>query len=401
MCKPELRFKEFSDDWKNNKLGEIAKFSKGKGISKNDISVEGTECIRYGELYTTYNEKISVVFSKTNLNKKNLVLSGKHDILIPSSGETAIDLATASCLMKEGIAIGGDTNILKTDENSLFLSYYLNYKRNEIAILAQGVSVVHLYAQHLKILDLNLPSFNEQEEIADFLSIVDEKIAILEKKLEKWDLYKKGIMQQLFSQELRFKDENGDNYPEWELKILEELMAKGKAGGTPKSTEPTFYNGNIPFLSIADMTSQGKYIFRTEKNITNLGLENSSAWIIPKNNLLYSIYASIGFVAINKVELTTSQAIFGLMLKKDFNLEFIYYMLLDFKKHIPRYTETGTQGNLNSKIVKNFEFEIPSIEEQRKIATFLVNMDEKIGKIEEKIDKVQKFKKGLLQKMFC
>jgi type I restriction enzyme S subunit len=128
-------------------LGEIASFSKGKGISKADIIEDGaTECIRYGELYTTYGETIDEVKSRTNIDVDDLVLSEANDVIIPASGETQIDIATASCVLREGIALGGDLNIIKTKNNGVFLSYYLNYKKKqEIASLAQGISVVHLY----------------------------------------------------------------------------------------------------------------------------------------------------------------------------------------------------------------------------------------------------------------
>jgi type I restriction enzyme S subunit len=111
---PKLRFPEFSENWNKHNLGEIACFSKGKGISKAEITENGaTECIRYGELYTTYGETINEVKSKTNINQKDLVLSEANDVIIPASGETQIDIATASCVLKSGIALGGDLNIIK------------------------------------------------------------------------------------------------------------------------------------------------------------------------------------------------------------------------------------------------------------------------------------------------
>ena len=110
---PALRFPEFKGEWERKKLGEIAKFSKGKGIPKIDISPDGeTDCIRYGELYTRYNEVIDEVYSKTNVKKKDLVLSDANDVIIPASGETQIDIATASCVLRSGIALGGDLNII-------------------------------------------------------------------------------------------------------------------------------------------------------------------------------------------------------------------------------------------------------------------------------------------------
>jgi len=219
--------------------------------------------------------------------------------------------------------------------------------------------------------------------------------------MELWKNFREGLMQNLFSQRLRFKKGIGEKYPGWEEKKLSNLYCKGKAGGTPKSTETKYYNGNIPFLSIADMTSQGKYISSTEKMITEEGLSNSSAWIIPENSLLYSIYASVGFVAINKIPMSTSQAIFGIILKNDINIEYVYYFLLDYKKHIHRLIETGTQGNLNSKIVNDIIINLPSIREQEKISYFLKEIDNKFDKITIELVKMKEFKKGLLQQMLC
>ncbi|MFT6814624.1 MAG: type I restriction enzyme S subunit, partial [Sphingobacteriales bacterium] len=155
---PKLRFSEFDEEWKQYNFGEIAEFSKGKGISKSDIVDDGlSECIRYGELYTTYGETISEVKSRTNVDSGDLVFSSANDVIIPASGETQIDIATASCVLREGIALGGDLNIVKTKNNGVFLSYYLNSKKKlEIARLAQGISVVHLYSSQLSLLELNL-----------------------------------------------------------------------------------------------------------------------------------------------------------------------------------------------------------------------------------------------------
>lgn len=124
---PNLRFPEFYGEWEERKLGDIAKFSKGKGISKSDISIDGyVECIRYGQLYTEYSEVIEEIVSKTNLDKNELILSEENDVIIPASGESQIDIATASCFKKSGVALGGDLNIIKSEINGVFLSYYLN-----------------------------------------------------------------------------------------------------------------------------------------------------------------------------------------------------------------------------------------------------------------------------------
>ena len=199
----ELRFKDSNGndypEWEEKKLGEIAFFSKGKLISKEDITEEGVECIRYGELYTIYKEKIEKVVSKTKLEKNKLILSEKNDVIIPSSGETAIDIAVASCVMKDGVALGADLNIIKTKENGLYLAYFINNPAKlELASLAQGASVIHLYEKHLKLLNIKIPTLEEQEKIADFLSSIDSKIESIEKELEGLKEFKKGLLQQMF-----------------------------------------------------------------------------------------------------------------------------------------------------------------------------------------------------------
>jgi len=200
---PELRFTEFRNDgeWEIKKLRDIATFSKGKGISKTDVTANGTTpCIRYGELYTTYKETITDVSSYTDLPVTDLFLSKANDVIIPSSGETKEDIATASCIIKDGIAIGGDINVIRTSNNGIFLSYYLTYvKKNDIARIAQGVSIIHLYNEQLRDLVVELPnSIKEQQRIADCLQSVDNVIKSYEDKITALELHKKGLMQQLF-----------------------------------------------------------------------------------------------------------------------------------------------------------------------------------------------------------
>ncbi|DAB29093.1 MAG TPA: hypothetical protein CFH84_11405 [Sulfurimonas sp. UBA12504] len=187
-------------EWEEKKLGDIAGFFKGKNISKSDINEQAlTPCIRYGELYTHYQETIREIFSKTNLPVSQLVFSKKNDVLIPSSGETKIDIATASCVMLDNIALGGDINIIRSNQNGIFMSYYLNSaKKMDIAKIAQGDTVVHLYSSQLQQLDILFPSLQEQQKIADCLSSLDGLISAQSKKVELLKEHKKGLMQQLF-----------------------------------------------------------------------------------------------------------------------------------------------------------------------------------------------------------
>ena len=227
---PEIRFK--NDDgnnypnWEDKKLDNVFKFYKGKGISKIELSEEGIPCIIYGELYTKYREVIGVVKSKTNIKKELLFMSEIGDILIPSSGETQKDIATASTVMEKNVALGGDINILRSKEtiNSPYVSYYLKHIKNiEISKLSQGNSVVHLYSKQLSNLKIEIPSLEEQQKIGDFFMLLDKRIEQQEQKIALLKDYKKAMMQKIFSQKIRFKDENGNDYPDWEEKKLGEI----------------------------------------------------------------------------------------------------------------------------------------------------------------------------------
>ena len=207
----EIRFKDYNSskngilerdfpEWEEKRLGDVASFSKGKDISKNDILEDGLNpCIRYGELYTHYSEAIDHTISKTNLSKENLVLSEAGDVIIPASGETQIDIATASCVIREGVALGGDLNIMRGDFNGIFLAYYINsYLKNQIARLSQGSSVIHLYSKQLMKLNLWLPTLEEQQKIANFLSAIDKKTEAVSQQIDKMQSFKKGLLQQMF-----------------------------------------------------------------------------------------------------------------------------------------------------------------------------------------------------------
>ena len=174
-----MRFPEYSDKWLECELQDIADISKGAGISKEQLSETGESCILYGELYTKYkSEVISNVISKTDIENSNLVRSKANDVIIPSSGETAIDISTARCVPYDNILLGGDLNIIRLKEqDGRFFSYQLNGVRKlDIAQIAQGVSVVHLYGESLKRLKVLYPSKSEQEKISSLLSVIDERI---------------------------------------------------------------------------------------------------------------------------------------------------------------------------------------------------------------------------------
>ena len=198
---PHLRFPEFHGEWEKCKLGDIATLTKGSGISKDQRSATGTPCILYGELYTTYkSEVINYVVSKTDISDKNLVRSCANDIIIPSSGETAIDISTARCVLSPDVLLGGDLNIIRLkDGDGRFFSYQLNgVRKHDIAKIAQGVSVVHLYGESIKGLTVSFPSNKEQQKISTLLSLIDERIATQSKLIEMLESLIKGIRHNIF-----------------------------------------------------------------------------------------------------------------------------------------------------------------------------------------------------------
>ena len=195
---PHLRFPEFSGEWKETTLGKIAEITKGSGISKDQLSEQGSPCILYGELYTKYkSEIINEVYSRTELDSSPLVKSKANDVIIPCSGETAIDISTARCVLFNNILLGGDLNIirLKYDDGGFF-AYQLNgARKKDIARVAQGVSVVHLYGENLKQIRVYYPNIEEQRKITHLLSLIDGRIATQNKIIEKLQSLIKGIAQ--------------------------------------------------------------------------------------------------------------------------------------------------------------------------------------------------------------
>ena len=199
---PPLRFPEFTEEWKAEQLDNIATLSKGIGISKEQLSEDGEPCILYGELYTKYkSEIIKQVESKTDINGSKLKRSKANDVIIPCSGETAVDIATARCVPFDNILFGGDLNVISLHQyDGAFMSYQLNGKRKyDIARVAQGVSIVHLYGEHLKAIKTYNPTLPEQQKIAKLLSLLDDRIDTQNKIIKDLKKLKSAIVDRLYS----------------------------------------------------------------------------------------------------------------------------------------------------------------------------------------------------------
>ena len=228
---PALRFPEFTEEWQGEQLHEIAELSKGIGISKEQLSENGTPCILYGELYTKYkSEIISKIISKTDIEKSKLKHSKQNDVIIPCSGETAIDIAVARCVPFDNVLLGGDMNVIRLHKyDGAFMAYQLNGKRKtDIAKLAQGVSVVHLYGENLKSIKTYNPSLQEQQKIVKLLSMLDERLEVQNKIIEKYESLIQAIIYQKKTDGIR-----KGNWQKTELsKVLQERTEKNINGYT-------------------------------------------------------------------------------------------------------------------------------------------------------------------------
>ena len=164
-------------------MGKVCSFRRRYGIAKDDLATDGTPCILYGELYTTYKTAIAkTIKSKTSIQSKSLVYSKKDDVIIPCSGETAEDIATSICVPYDGVLLGGDLTIVHSDLDGAFLSNQINSVRKyDIARIAQGKSIVHLQADDLKKIFIFYPSIQEQRKISAFIDKIDKRIEIQNK----------------------------------------------------------------------------------------------------------------------------------------------------------------------------------------------------------------------------
>lgn len=198
---PEIRFKGFTDAWEQRKLGDIATFSKGNGYSKSDLAPSGEPIILYGRLYTNYETTISNVDTFVELKDKSVISQG-GEVIVPASGETAEDISRASVVKNQGIILGGDLNVIKVnhllDPTFLALTISNGEQQKELSKRAQGKSVVHLHNSDLQEVNLTFPMLTEQKEISSLFEKMDSVITLHQRKLERLQEVKKGLLQKMF-----------------------------------------------------------------------------------------------------------------------------------------------------------------------------------------------------------
>ena len=385
---PNLRFPEFEGEWQEKRLSDIADFSKGIGISKDQLSADGEPCILYGELYTKYKyETIKEVISKTNIDNTKLVKSKANDVIIPCSGETAEEIATARCVLKDDILLGGDLNIIRLHGyDGSFMSYQLNGKRKyDIAKVAQGVSVVHLYGEHLKNIKTINPSLNEQKKIANLLSLLDERISTQNKIIDKLQSLIKG---------------------------LNNILLYGTGGKSVclgnillERSERSRTNNQHEVLSstVKGIFSQREYFSKDIASENNVGykiIRLHNVVLSPQNlwmgNINYNDRFEIGIVS-------PSYKVFSIA--DGYDNQFVAAMLKTHRA-LYSYMMVSEQGasivrrNLNMEAFSQLVFKIPSLDKQREIGCAISLLKSQLKTANKLIKAYTSQKQYLLRQMF-
>ena len=371
-----MRFPEFSGEWIESKLGDIADFSKGAGISKDQRSEEGNPCILYGELYTRYkSEVITNVFSKTALPDSELVKSKSNDIIIPASGETAEDIATARCVPFDNILLGGDLNIIRLHEqDGKFFSYQLNgVRKYDIATVAQGVSVVHLHAGDLKGITVKYPShIAEQEKISQILGLIDDRIATQSKIIEDKETLYKAISNILFSH-------YANSSPTYELGDLANLYQPETIPSTKLSRGGQYlvYGANGIIGRYDKYNHEESQICLTCRGNTcgNINFSQPYSWITG-NAMVINIDNNINNI----------------------DKRFLYHYMKNYN-FTPLISGSGQPQIIRSTVEKLPVLNV-NIQTQKKIASILDSIVMSIDIARKKVDMDQNVKKYLLKNLF-
>ena len=364
---PNLRFPEFSGEWMSCQLGKIASLSKGEGISKDQRSINGNPCILYGELYTTYStEIIDKVISKTNLPEKGLVKSKANDVIIPASGETAIDISTARCVTRSDVFLGGDLNIIRLKgQDGKFFSYQLNgVRKKDIAKVAQGVSIVHLHGSDLATVQVNYPSIGEQQKISGFLSLIDQRIAIQNRLIEKYESLIKAIAFEIIGR-------NRSNTTLSDCVFCSSSTLK----------ESELINTGIPTYGAAGISGY-----------TAEALCKSDSILITKDG------SGVGSKRYVHGEHSFVGTLCSLTPKDGIYLPYVYYALMIM--NLDTYKTGQAIPHIYFKDYGKLQLFCPTYSEQRRLSHGLETLDRKVGYEESLLLSINEVKKGLLDQLF-
>lgn len=404
---PKLRFRDESEgefpEWEKLVFGNVCSFRGGTGFK---VEFQGKTS---GDLPFIKVSDMSLHLNNIFIKEANNWVSFSDAkmlkaILMPLGSVVFAKVGAALLLNRRRILQQDtiiDNNMMAAIPNNQIITMYLY----QLLLTIDFAKIVHdgalpsINQKDMEEIKIFLPTKQEQQKIAAFLSAVDEKINLLKQQKTLWQEYKQGAMQQIFSQKIRFKDDDGRAFFEWEHKTLGEI-ASIKRGASPRPiSSPRWFSNSssIGWVRISDVSASSKYLESTEQYLSDEGVSKSR--LVAKDNIIMSICATIG-----KPICTTFLVCIhdGFVVFDDFkgNKDFLYYYLQFIEKKWLQYGQPGTQINLNSEIVSNEYIMIPTLKEQQKIADFLSALDEKINQIDNQITAAQTWKQGLMQQMF-
>lgn len=408
MNVPKLRFKnaEGADFplWTMSKLGNEVQFSKGGKLGKSDLQKEGShQCLLYGELYTSYGSIASKIFSRTDTDSDTT--SQKYDVVMPTSGETAEDIATATCIPFDGILYGGDLIILRSQTlYGPFLSYQINSSlKRKISRVAQGKSVVHIGAEKIKPISFSFPCLEEQQKIASFFSTLDQKIELNERKIEALERLKKGLLKKIFSQELRFRDKNGRDFPLWNEVVLSSISGKITVGIANSATHAYTKRG---IALIRNTNIKPNYLDETDiAHITQDFAKKYESKKLKADDILICRTGYPGTACLVPKKYEGAQTFTTLIVRIDKSYALPAYVCQYInsdrgKEYLNKTSIGGGQKNSGAGIIKDLLIPIPCIDEQYAILEILQSLDNKISIITTKLDSIKRLKQGFMQQMF-
>lgn len=371
---PKLRFPEFKGEWEEKKLGECltllyGKDWKDKSSTKKLYPVLGTGgVISYIDEFI-YDKPCVLIGRKGSIN--NPVFIDKPFWTVDTQFYSKIH---------EGYS-------------PKFLYYIFcteNWSKHD-----ESTGVPSLSAKNVENTHKHIPSYSEQQKIADFLSNVDSIITAETKILNTLQKKKKALMQKLFTRQLRFKSDDGTDFPEWEEKKLGDVCSY-IGGGTPSKKVKEYWNGNINWASVKDIT--GKYLYETQDKISQLGADSSATNICEPDSLLLITRMSPGKTVITKCITAINQDL--KIVKSDINVEFLHLLFQSIQTKIDEKTSGTTVKGISIEGLNQIDIRLPCKVEQQKIADCLSSMDSLIQTQQKVVTTWQQRKKALLQQMF-
>lgn len=408
---PALRFPEFSGEWEEKRFGEVYTFRTTNSYSRDNLNYKKgyLKNIHYGDIHVKYktlfdvsNEDVPYINEEVNINKiPQDNYCKKNDLIIADASEDYSGIGKTIEIINtnnEKIVAGLHTILARPDLYALASGFGGYIMKNEKITLqikkhSQGIKVLGLSSNRLSEISLFIPMYLEQQKIAEFLSSIDERIQLLKEKKKQLETYKKGMMQKIFNQEIRFKDENGNNYPDWEEKGLGEVcnFQNGKAHENCIDSEGEYIVVNSKFIS-----TRGKIKKFTHEQIHPLLKEQIVMVMsdVPKGKALGKCFY------IDKDNLYTLNQRICSLFSETVNNKFIFY-LIDRNPYFLSFDSGVGQTNLRKEDVLDCTILVPnSLSEQQKIANFLSAIDDKIEMCNNQITENEQYKKGLLQQMF-